>query len=225
MAKDYYNVLGVPKNASEDEIKKTYRKLAMQYHPDRNAGKEKWANERFKEINEAFSVLGDPEKRRRYDRLGTAEGVNIGDVFSSPFTRSTFEDLMRDFGSAGLGFGFLDDIFGDLLRGKGFSFGSFGRPGGTRFENRPGERINIDEIFGQAEKAEPVRYELTLTAEEARSGTKKILPRKGRRLEVRIPPTVRSGSIVKLSNALRITDGHPGDILIQIKVKGNGTRS
>ena len=58
MAKDYYQILGVPRNASQNEIKKAYRKLAMQYHPDRNPGKEKWANERFKEINEAFSVLG-----------------------------------------------------------------------------------------------------------------------------------------------------------------------
>ena len=64
MAKDYYQILGVPKNVSQDEIKKAYRKLAMQYHPDRNPGKEQWANDRFKEINEVFSVLGDPDKRK-----------------------------------------------------------------------------------------------------------------------------------------------------------------
>ncbi|MBM4448971.1 MAG: J domain-containing protein, partial [Chloroflexi bacterium] len=64
MAKDYYQILGVPRNASQDQIKKAYRKLAMQYHPDRNPGKEAWANDKFKEINEAFGVLGDPQKRQ-----------------------------------------------------------------------------------------------------------------------------------------------------------------
>ena len=63
MAKDYYSTLGVPKNASEDDIKKAYRKLAMQFHPDKNPGKEAWANEKFKEINEAYGVLGNAEKR------------------------------------------------------------------------------------------------------------------------------------------------------------------
>jgi len=220
VAKDYYQVLGIPRNASAEEIKKAYRKLAMQYHPDRNPGKEKWANDKFKEINEAFSVLGDPEKRKRYDRFGTAEGINIGDVFSSPFTRGTFEDLMKDFGGAGLRFDFLDDIFGDFLRGRGFSFKTYGGPGGTRFGSWPGGSINLDEIFGRAQRAQPVRYELTISAEEARTGTKKVLRRKGKRLEVRIPAAVRTGSIVRLSNAQQLTDGHLGDILIQIAVKG-----
>lgn len=219
MAKDYYQILGVPRNASEDEIKKAYRKLAMQYHPDRNPGKESWANDKFKEINEAFSVLGDPPKRKRYDQFGTAEGINIGDIFSSPFTRGTFEDLMKDFGGAGLRFDFLDDIFGGFFAGKGFSFRKFSRPGGIKFQNWPGGRINIDEMFGQAQKVQPVRYELTISTEEARTGARKVLPRKGRRLEVGIPAAVKNGSIVKLSNALQITDGRPGDIIIQIRVK------
>ena len=67
MAKDYYGVLGVPRNASDEEIKKAYRKLAMQYHPDRNPGKEKWANEKFKEINEAYETLKYPSTRAKYD--------------------------------------------------------------------------------------------------------------------------------------------------------------
>ena len=70
-AKDYYKILGVARDASEQDIKKAYRKLAMQYHPDRNPGKEEWANEKFKEINEAYGVLGDPEKKSQYDRFGT----------------------------------------------------------------------------------------------------------------------------------------------------------
>jgi curved DNA-binding protein len=87
--------LGVSKNATEQQIKKAYRKLAMKYHPDRNLGNEEWANEKFKEVNEAFGVLGDPEKRRQYDQFGTVG--TAGDMFRSAYTRSTFEDLMRDF--------------------------------------------------------------------------------------------------------------------------------
>ena len=73
MGKDYYETLDVSKNATEQQIKKAYRKLAMKYHPDRNPGNEKWANDKFKEVNEAFGVLGDLEKRRQYD--GSAQWV------------------------------------------------------------------------------------------------------------------------------------------------------
>jgi len=220
MAKDYYQILGVPRNASEEKIKKAYRKLAMQYHPDRNPGREKWANEKFKEINEAYAALGDPQKRRQYDQFGTIG--NVGDIFGSPFTRTTFEDTMQDFGGAGLGFDFLDNIFGDFLRGRGvsFSFKNFTKPG-VRFEARPGERINLDEIFGQTQRAQrqDVHYELTITPTEASQGTVKLLRRKGKRLEVKIPPGVKTGSALRLANARRITDSQPGDILIRIRVK------
>lgn len=220
MAKDYYRILGVPRNASEEEIKKAYRKLAMQYHPDRNPGREKWANEKFKEINEAYAVLGDPEKRKQYDQFGTIG--HVGDIFGSPFTRATFEDTIKDFGGAGLGFDFLDNIFGDFLKGKGgsFSFKNFARPG-VGFEAWPWERINLDEIFGQAQRVQQqdVHYELTITPAEASQGTVKLLRRKGKRLEVKIPPGVKTGSAVRLTNARRITDNQPGDILIRIKVK------
>jgi len=155
MAKDYYQILGLPKNASEEQIKKAYRKLAMKYHPDHNPGNEKWANEKFKELNEAFSVLGDPEKRRQYDQFGTVG--EVGDIFGSPYTRTTFEDLMKDFGGSGLGFDFLDSIFGDFLKGRGFSFRTFSRgfggPRRMRFET-PGA-INLEEIFGQARRPQP----------------------------------------------------------------------
>ena len=219
MAKDYYRILGVPKSASGEQIKKAYRKLAMQYHPDRNPGKEKQANEKFKEINEAYGVLGDPQKRKQYDQFGTVG--EIGDIFGSRSTRTTFEDLMKDFGGEGLGFGFLDDIFGDRLRGTGFSFRTFGRRGGTRFEAWPGEGINLDEIFGQTRKPyhKDVRYQLSITPKEASQGTRKILTRHGKRLEVKIPSGVKTGKMVKLRNARQLTDGMPGDILIQVTVK------
>jgi len=220
MAKDYYGILGVPRNASDGEIKKAYRKLAMQYHPDRNPGKENWANEKFKEINEAYGVLGDPQKRKQYDQFGTVG--NIGDIFSSPFTNTTFEEMMKDFGGAGLRFDFLDDIFGDFLKGRGssFSFRSFGgRPGRVRFEARPGQEINLDEIFGQARRPSEVHYELAISRGEALQGVKKVLKRKGKRLEVKIPAGIKTGNVVRLRNARQISDGSPGDILIKVIVK------
>jgi curved DNA-binding protein len=216
MAKDYYQVLGVPKDATEAQIKKAYRKLAMQYHPDRNPGKEQWANEKFKEINEAFSVLGDPEKRKQYDQFGTVG--NIGDIFSSPYTRTTFEDLMKDFGGSGLRFDFLDDIFGEFMkggRGRSFSFKVYSRgtgaPGGVRLEN----------IFGQRQRPQrrQVRYEITISKEQATKGMEKDLVRNGKKLRVKIPAGIKSGTKVRLRNARRITDGQPGDIIILVKVK------
>ena len=222
MAKDYYGILGVPKNASDVEIKKAYRKLAMRYHPDRNPGKDKWANEKFKEINEAYGILGDPQKRKQYEQFGTIG--DISDIFGSPFTRTTFQETMKDFGGAGLRFDFLDDIFGDFLKGRGssFSFRSFGnRPGKMRFESWPGQEMNIDEIFGQSRRPcrKNVRYELAISQKEALQGAKKILTRRGKRLEVRIPAGVKTGSVIKLRHARQITDASPGDILIKVTVR------
>ena len=222
MAKDYYGILGVPRNASDGEIKKAYRKLAMQYHPDRNPGKEKWANEKFKAINEAYGVLGDPQKRRQYDQFGTVG--NIGDIFGSPFTATTFEEMMKDLGGAGLRFDFLDDVFGDFLKGRGssFSFRSFGgRPGRVIFEARPGQKSNLDQIFRHARepRRQEARYELAISQKEALQGVKKILKRKGKKLEVKIPAGVRTGDVVKYRNALQTSDGLPGDILIKVIVK------
>ena len=221
MAKDYYQILGVPRNATKEQIKKAYRKLAMQHHPDRNPDKEKWANEKFKEINEAFGVLGDPQKRKQYDQFGTVG--NIGDIFGNPFTRTTFEDLMQDFGGSGLGFDFLDNIFGDVLKGSGFSFrtsrrGS-GGPGKIRFEAPGG--INLEEIFGRAQPRprREVRYEIAITQEQAAQGLEKDLIRKRKKLRVKIPAGVKTGTKVKLHNARQITDGQPGDIIIVVKVK------
>lgn len=213
--KDYYSILGVPRTASDDDIKKAYRKLAMQFHPDRNPGKEQWANEKFKAINEAFGVLGDPEKRRQYDQFGTAGNVN--DIFGSRYTRSTFEDVMKDFGGSGLGYDFLDDVFGDALRGRGFSFRVFrGGTGGGR-----GGRINLEDLFQQAQ-APPrpeVRYEITITKEQAKKGLEKDLTRKGKKLRVKIPARVKDGTKVLLRDALETTDGVAGDIVITVRVK------
>ncbi len=222
MKKDYYQILGVPKNTSDNDIKKAYRKLAMQYHPDRNQGKEEWANQKFKEINEAFTVLGDPEKRKRFDRFGTVDGMNMGDVYNNPFTKGTFDDLMNDFGGAGLGFDSLENIFGGIFGGARGRGRGFRGPVNIRFQTRGGP-VNLNDIMGQAQpkrqQTKSVSYEISISPEDAQKGIRKVLTRKGKRLEVKIPPNVKTGSKVKLRNALQKTDGRPGDIMIQVKVE------
>jgi len=161
MAKDYYAILGVPETASDRELRKAYRKLAMQYHPDRNLGKDKRAHEKLKEINEAYAVLGDPQKRKQYDQFGTIG--NVGDIFGSPFTTATFQEMMKDFGGAGLRLDFLGGILGDLLKGRGSSFGLrdfSGRPGSVKFEGGSGQGIHLDEIFGRARR--PAEFNMNL---------------------------------------------------------------
>lgn len=224
--KDYYSILGVPRGASDDDIKKAYRKLAMQFHPDRNPGKEKWANDKFKEINEAYGVLGNPDKRKQYDQFGTTGDAS--DIFGSHTTSATFEDLMKEFGGQGLRYDFLDNIFGEFLRGRGFSFRQYGRSGGTEriIFNVP-EDENIQNLFTQAQRNRTrtrpryadVNYEISITAEQAEKGMEKDLVRKGKRLRVKIPAGIKSGTRIRLQNARMTTDGLPGSIYIKVIVK------
>ena len=139
--KDYYRILGVDENASLDDIKNAFRKLAFKYHPDKNPGNEKQAEEKFKEINEAYSILGDAEKRRQYDfakKSGYAgtdyPGVNYtqSDIFRSAFSDpATIEDLNRMFAQLGLRFDqdFLNRTF---FSGNGVVFQFYSTPRGTR---------------------------------------------------------------------------------------------
>ena len=147
--RDYYEVLGLKKGASEDEIKKAFRKMAMKYHPDRNPG-DKTAEEKFKEVNEAYSVLSDPDKKSKYDRFGHA-GVDPNAGFGGA-------GGFGGFGGAG-GFGGFDDIF-DMFGGM-FS-GGFG--GGARQQQR---RAN------QPRKGRDLQKAITITFEEAAFGVKK----------------------------------------------------
>ncbi len=236
--KDYYQILGASRNSTQEEIKKAYRSMAMKYHPDRNPGKEKEANEKFKEINEAYEVLGDPEKRKQYDMFGT---VGTGDIFGSPFTRAGFEEVMRDFGGGGLGFDFLKNIF------DGFEFS--GQPGRVEFRtNRPGGRVfygqvplgdmlgeffgtkprgrrrytrePFDQTFEQARQINDIHEHLTISSEKARRGVKMEYKRGGRKIRITIPPGVKTGQEIRYRGARLKLDGQPGDLYVHTTVRG-----
>lgn len=145
--KDYYEILGVPRNATEEEIKKAYRKLARKYHPDLNPGN-KEAEEKFKEINEAYEVLSNPEKRANYDRYGHPDGPMGG--FGGAGGGGTYEDF-GGFGDFARGF----DAFGDL-------FDMFFGGGWGRESRRRGPQKGAD-----------VAYDLEITFEEAAFGAEK----------------------------------------------------
>src|SRR5262245_53681421 len=106
MPRDYYEVLGVPRDAIADELKVAYRKLALQYHPDKNPGDQK-AEDRFKEVSAAYAVLSDPEKRTRYDRFGHAAA---GDPFAGGFPFASVQDLLG---------GLFGDLFGGARKKRG----------------------------------------------------------------------------------------------------------
>ena len=218
--KDYYQILGLDETASADQIKKAYRKLAMQYHPDRNHGNEEWANEKFKGINEAFSILGDPPKRIQYDQFGTVG--TFDDILDGQGIRAPFEDLFQDFGEAGLDFGSFDDIIGDITHNTRFNFHKTGKgfagSNYMKFHAR-GDFRRENTLENQSVSKYFVEYIFSLTSEQAAKGLEKKLKRNGKELKVKIPANIKSGSKVKLKDALNLTDGTPGDIVIHIKVE------
>ena len=154
MAKrDYYEVLGVDKNASEDDIKKAFKKAAMKYHPDRFANasdaEKKDAEEKFKEINEAYQVLSDAQKKQQYDQFGHAAFEPGGAGFNS-------------FNAGGFDFG---DIFGDIFGGGGSGFGGFEGFSGFGASSRR----------SYVEPGNDLRYNLEITLEEAAKGVEKTI--------------------------------------------------
>jgi len=205
--RDYYDILGVNKNASEEELKKAYRKLAMKYHPDRNPNK-KEAEERFKELNEAYAVLSDKEKRKQYDTFGQ-EG------FRQRFTQ---EDIFRGFD--------FEDIFSNLFGGRGRrEFRSGGR-GGSDFSDLFG-RGGYQDMGRMPQKGEDMYYEWPITLEEAAfGGEKKVSLPKGGKVEeiyIKIPPGIPSGKKLRVAGkgAAGRNGGPPGDLYLQISIRNH----
>lgn len=179
--KDYYKTLGVSRKASTEDIRKEYRKLAMQYHPDKNPGDKK-AEDKFKEINEAYQVLSDEKKRARYDQLGSAysdfrtSGGRPGDF--------QWDDWFQQ--NAGQR-GNVDDMFS----GGGFS---------EFFRTIFGEAVRSS-ARGQAAQRTGYQQEAQISFQEAYDGTTRQLQTHGRKLQVRIPAGVKTGSKVRVAGA------------------------
>lgn len=204
--KDYYQTLGVNKSAGDEEIKRAYRKLAMKYHPDKNPNK-KEAEERFKEINEAYAVLSDKEKRKQYDTYG-AEG------FRQRFTQ---EDIFRGFD--------FDEILSGLFGGRGRREFRYGGRGGFDFGDFFGGQGAYQDMGRMPQKGEDILYELSISLEEAASGgEKRISYRKNGKIEevsVRIPRGIETGKKLRLvGKGMEGRRGSPpGDLYLQISVR------
>jgi curved DNA-binding protein len=199
---NYYEILGVPKTANEAEIKKAYRKLAMQYHPDRNQG-DKAAEEKFKQINEAYAVLSDEKKRQQYDMFGDQrfhQQYSSEDIFRGTDFGSIFEEM---------GLGGRGSFFSSFFGGGGPG-GGFGRGGGGGFGPQKGQDVEYPLAIGFMEAYNGAERRVNFSLSD---GTQ-------RELTVRIPKGVKSGARLRVSGrgAASRAGGPPGDLFIIVQV-------
>ncbi len=202
---DYYKILGVDKNADEKEIKKAYRKLARQYHPDMNPGN-KDSEKQFKEINEAYEVLSDADKRAKYDQLGAnyqryqqmggqPGGFNWGDFANSGGYNPSTGAYRVEFNEGG---GDFSDFFSTIFGG-----------GRTR------------ETYKQPIRGRDLEQPIEITLEEAYKGTERVLNRGGKKRTIRIPPGAKDGTRIRVAGEgeAGYASGQSGDLFLVVSVK------
>jgi curved DNA-binding protein len=201
--KDYYQILGVERSASADDIRKAYRKLAMQYHPDRNPGN-KQAEDKFKEINEAYQVLSDSKKKARYDQLGGAysnwqqRGGSPGDFDWSQWASRQGQPG----GNVHVEYGDLNDLFG-----KGGGFSDF-------FQSIFGGLGGMQQTSSRTRAMPNYQQPVEITLQEAYSGARRSIQKNGKRVEVRIPAGVKTGSKVRVAGAA--PDGRDLYLIVEV---------
>jgi curved DNA-binding protein len=206
---NYYEVLGVEQGASEAVVKKSYRKLALKFHPDRNPD-DKAAEEKFKTISEAYAVLSDPEKKRQYDTYGDSgfhQRYSTEDIFRG----TDFSKIFSDFGGAGGGGGDMGDIFSSLFGGGG----GFHRAGGGP-QHGPG---------GPAPKGQDIEYALTLGFMEAFQGGERNVSFRtsdgqSHDITVKIPPGIGADQKLRVTGkgAQSPYGGPTGDLYLKISI-------
>jgi len=214
--KDYYKVLNVPRTATQDEIKKAYRKLARQYHPDNNPGN-KQAEAKFKEANEANEVLSDPQQRQKYDTLGSQwsayqqSGQPGGFDWSQWTTAAQGADFNDLFGAGGSG-GFSDfftQIFGNMARNSAPRRGSSVHSS----QNIPRQ--------GLPQRGRDYEQPVNISLRDAYTGTTLTLQKDGQKIEVKVPAGVRTGAHVRVAGqGERGFEGAPaGDLHLVVTVQ------
>jgi len=208
--KDYYKILGVERTANKDEIKRAYRKLALKTHPDKNPGDSK-AEENFKEINEAYQVLSDTEKRSRYDQLG--ESYTQWQRGGAPSGGFNWEDWVTKKPSGNVRVGGFEDILGDEF--SEFFRRIFGGMPDMRAPSRGRGSVGQN----QRSALPTFQQEVPISLTEAYQGTTRKIDVDGRRLEVKIPPGAKTGTKVRVANTIPTgVSGQKGDLYLVIRV-------
>lgn len=207
---EYYETLGVPKTASAAEIKKAYRRLALKYHPDKNQG-DKGAEAKFKEINEAYAVLSDPEKKKQYDTYGST-GFHQRYSQEDIFRNFDLNDILRQFGAGSM-------HFRGNMGGGAQSFHSFfGNAGPGKMGGCAGGGCH------QPEKGHDLTYQLVVTLDEVMHGAEKNITLRTngstQNVTVKVPKGIETGKKLRLKGkgAVSPQGGPPGDLYLKVEV-------